>query len=131
MTNLQLLKNANDFALIGINPDKEKFAHRIYSLLKEKNKNVYGVNHKYPSVDGDTVYPSILDIDHSIDIVVMVVNPTIGITMLDDFASKGIRTLWLQPGTASEQLITKAEGLGMNVIQDCVLAQYAHEKGSL
>lgn len=122
--NYDLLVNNNNYAVVGINPDTEKYAHRIYSLLKTKGKRVYGVNKKYDIIDQDKVYASVLDIPDSIDIVVMVVNPTIGYSMLEDIKSKGIKVLWLQPGTISDELLKKASSLGMEVVQDCVLKQY-------
>lgn len=124
MTNYELLLNTENFAVIGINPDAEKFAHKIYTLLKSKNKTTYGINHKYPEIDGERMYASILDIPSAVDIAVMVVNPKIGITLIDDIKAKGVTTLWLQPGTISEELLEKAASVGLNVVQDCVLRQY-------
>lgn len=124
MKHFEILTQAQSFAVIGLNPDPEKYANKIYTLLKKENKDVYGVNINYSQVDNDTVYPSILDVPAAVDVAVMVVNPTVGLTMIDDIHAKGVKTLWLQPGTRSPEISTKAKALGLEVVEDCVLAQY-------
>lgn len=125
MMNLRtMLEEASHIAVIGMNPDPEKFAHKINALLEERGKSTFGVNRNYTEIEGKTIYPSITDIPSPIDIAVMVVNPTVGFSMLDDIAAKGVKTLWLQPGTRSQEITDKATALGLVIVEDCVLIQY-------
>lgn len=116
------------YAVIGLNDDSDKFANKIYKLLKVKGKTPYGINPRVDIVDGDRVYHSISEVEHDIDVAVFVVNPKIGIGYLEDVKAKGIDRVWLQPGTHSDELEAKASELGLNVIQACVLAEYAHHE---
>ncbi|MDP3445108.1 MAG: CoA-binding protein, partial [Ignavibacteria bacterium] len=55
------------------------------------------------------------------DLVVFVVNPLIGIDYLDCIKNLGIKTIWLQPGTISIELLDEAKILGIDVVEACVL----------
>lgn len=128
MKNYEILVNHQSYAVVGLNPDPEKFAHKIATLLKEKQKDVIGVNQNYDSIEGFEHVASINDVNVPIDVVVMVVNPTVGMSMIEAIANSTAKYLWLQPGTRSDELISIAESLGLIVIEDCVLASYAkHE----
>jgi predicted CoA-binding protein len=121
MQPLEILNKYNNWAVIGITLDQEKYGYKIYHQLKKINKNVYGVNPKYSIIDNDKIYSNLLDIDNDIDVVVMVVNPKIGISYLDEIKNKNIKYIWLQPGTESQELKNKANELNLNVIEACVL----------
>jgi hypothetical protein len=41
------------------------------------------------------------------------------LTLLPDIAVKGCDELWLNPGTASPEVLAEAERLGLNVVQAC------------
>lgn len=128
MTPYDVLLANKSYLVVGLNDDVQKFANKIYKLLKVKGKHAYGVNPRLSEVDGERVYASVKELDKDIDVAVFVVNPGIGIGYLEDIQAKGIPYLWLQPGTRSDELIEKAEELGLQVIQSCVLAEYAHNE---
>lgn len=121
----EILTTSQNFVVAGINNKPDKYAYRIYKLLEEKGKQVIGVNPNYTEIEEKTVYPSISEVPGSIDVVVMVVNPKIGIHMLEAIKEKGAKVLWLQPGTMNDALLAKAKELELNIIEACVLAVYA------
>ena len=120
----KILEEATNYAIVGMKPNTESFAHKIDTLLKLRGKTTFAVNPNYKDIDGKPSYASVGIIKEPIDIVVMVVNPLVGLTMLEDIAAKGVQTLWLQPGTRSQDITDKATHLGLQVIEDCVLVQY-------
>ncbi|QIK69696.1 CoA-binding protein [Erysipelothrix sp. HDW6C] len=122
-----LLSNKN-YAVIGLTNDQTKFSNRIHELLKNKGKRSFGVHPTLGTLGDEVVYDSIEAIDHDIDVAVFVVNPTIGYDYLDAVKAKGIHTIWLQPGTVSDALVKKANDIGLNVVEDCVLAVYARNE---
>lgn len=124
MSDYEVLTQSQNIAVIGMNADPKKYANKIYRKLKEHNKTVYGVNPNYTEIDGEKIYASITTIEEPVDMVVMVVAPKHGINMLEAIKDKGVETLWLQPGTISDELVTKATDLGLNVIDNCVLREY-------
>lgn len=128
MNPYEILLNNENYAVVGVSPNRDKYAYKIYTLLKNKGKKAFGVHPTIEKVDEDNVYPTLESIPTDVDIAVFVVKPQIGLTYLPLVAEKGIKTIWLQPGTINDELLTKADELGLTVIQDCVLAQYARNE---
>lgn len=109
------------WAVIGASENVESYGHKIYKKLKAHDYVVYPVTPSYETVDGDKAYSSLLEIEGPIDVAEFVVNPRVGIKVLDACHQKGIKKVWLQPGTVSDELLEKAESLGIETLQACVL----------
>ena len=124
---LQHLYDHQNYAIVGMSDNPERYSYKIFYKLLEKNKTVFGINPVYDEVEGHKMYAQLTDIDHPIDTVILLVNPSIGIQYLDDMKKLGIKTLWIQPGAKSQEIMDKAEALELHVIRDCVLALYNYE----
>ena len=111
-----------NWAVIGATTDKDRFGYKIVKTLKDNNYNVYPVTPKYEKVAGLKAYNRVSDIDDEIDVVDFVVNPQIGIKLIEDVEEKNINYIWLQPGSRSEELKQKAENNGIEVVEDCIYA---------
>jgi len=116
-----LLRESKTFAVLGVNQDPESYANLILKKLREKNKVAYPINPKYPSLFDEVVYSSISKTPTLVEVVVFVVNPHIGIHYLQDIKDLGIKAIWLQPGTISDELLQKAKELEIDVVEACVL----------
>lgn len=110
------------WAVVGVTPDSKKFGYRVYKKLKEHGYTVYAVNPNYPEVDGDATYPDLQALPQKPQVVNFVVNPEIGAKTLEACIELGIRKIWLQPGTVSEEILKKATENQIQVVQNCVLA---------
>lgn len=124
MNPYEILNKYNSYAVIGMNNDPDKYAHRIFKKLEEKGKTVYGVSPKYTEIDGHPIYSTLKDIPYDVEIAVFVVNPSIGIHLLEDVKQKGCTYVWLQPGTIHDELLEKAHALGLETVEACVLREY-------
>ena len=82
---------------------------------------VIPVSPKYEEVAGVPAYRSLKDYHGQIDVVDFVVNPAIGISLLDEIIEAGIKKILLQPGTSSKALVEKAEANGIEVLESCIL----------
>jgi predicted CoA-binding protein len=112
----------NVWAVVGVTPDPKKFGFRIYKKLKEHGYTVYAVNPKYSEVGGDATYPDLRALPQKPQVVNFVVNPEIGIKILEACIELGILKIWLQPGTVSVEILKKAAENQIRVVQNCVLA---------
>lgn len=115
--------NEKNWAVVGASENELNFGCKVYKKLKAFDYNVYPVSPNYETVDGDKAYKSIKDIEGPVDVVAFVVNPRIGINILDECREKGYTKVWLQPGTASKALLEKAASLGIDVVESCVLVE--------
>ena len=118
---LTILKDSQTFAVLGVNQDFDSYANKILRKLREKHKLAYPVNPKYTSLFNEIIYERLENTPTVPDVVVFVVNPTIGLEYLQTIKDLGIKTIWLQPGTISDELIAKAKELDLEAIDACVL----------
>lgn len=117
----KVLSESNTIAVIGANQDSDSFANKIVRKIKSLNKTAYSINPKFNELFGNPVYESIEKCPSTPDLVVFVVNPTIGIDYLASIKNLGIKTIWLQPGTISIELLGEAKALNLEVVEACVL----------
>lgn len=117
----KILSDSHTIAVLGVNNDHDSYANKIVRKIKSLNKIAYPINPKYDELFGEAVYESIEKCPSTPDLVVFVVNPTIGIEYLDSIKNLGIKTIWLQPGTISIELLDEAKILGLKVVEACVL----------
>ena len=110
-----------NWAVVGASQDSNRYGYKIHRKLEKKGYNAIPVTPKYKDIEGTVTYPSLLDIDQKIDVVNFVVNPQIGMKVLDECIQLGIKRIWLQPGTQSERLIQRAEDNGIEVVDACIL----------
>lgn len=121
MKERDILKVYNNYCIIGISPDPDKYSYKIYQRLKSLGKNVYGISPKYKVIHHEKVYTSLLEIDHPIDVVIFVVNKTIGMSYIKEMRELGIKYAWMQPGTYDDLLLNAFHDQGIETIQNCVL----------
>jgi predicted CoA-binding protein len=116
-----LLKESKTLAVLGVNQDFDSYANKIVRKIRQIGKIAYPVNPKYTTLFDETVYASLNDLPTKPDVVVFVVNPNLGLTYLQTIKDLGTKYIWLQPGTISQDLLDKAEAMGLIAIEACVL----------
>lgn len=110
------------FAVIGVSGNQKKFGNSAYRAMKERKLPVFPVNPHLTSVEGDTCYPSILEVPDTVKSAIIVIPPRATETVIVDCVQKGIRALWMQPGSESDRAIDEAEINGLTVIKgQCLL----------
>lgn len=121
---MQDLLNMKNWAVVGATEDTSKFGYKVYKKLKNHGYNVYPVNPKFETIEGEKCYHSILDINDSIDVISLIVNSKIGLEVIENASKKGIKNIWCQPGAESQELIENAKAYGMKIIyNECVLVE--------
>jgi predicted CoA-binding protein len=129
MTDKQALRSGIDaflgaraFAVVGVSANQRKFGNVVFRSMREKGYNVVPVHPRLRSVEGDECYASVTDVPGDVDAVVTVVPPEATRGVIPECVAKGISSLWMQPGSESEEAIEEAKKTGMNVVHgECVL----------
>ncbi|MGF7429199.1 CoA-binding protein [Thermoanaerobacterium thermosaccharolyticum] len=112
------------WAVVGATDRKNKFGYKIYKNLKLEGYTVYPVNPNYQTVDGDQCYESLSKLPVVPEVVDMVVSPKIGDAFVEEASKLGVDIIWFQPGAESDELIEKANNLGLNVVYNtCVMME--------
>ena len=106
-------------AVIGASNAHHKFGNKAVRAYLRQGWTVYPVNPNEPTIEGLASFPSLAAIPGPVDRVSLYVPPAIGVKMLEEIQRKGVTELWVNPGAESDELIEKAERLGLQPIQAC------------
>jgi hypothetical protein len=113
------LPDIRSIAIIGAVNDRERYSNKAVRAYRNKGYTVYPVSIRNSEIEGLRAYRSILEIPGKVDAASLYVNPEAGLGLLEDIAKKGVKLLYVNPGAESEELIAKAEELGLNPILAC------------
>ncbi|HEY9687553.1 MAG TPA: CoA-binding protein [Coleofasciculaceae cyanobacterium] len=112
------------WAVIGVSEDREKYGNKIYRDLREAGYTVYAVNPKLETVEGDPCYSSVKTLPETPDVVDLVVPPKVAEQAIRDCLELGIKRVWFQPGSESDEAIRLAKDGDMEVVHDaCIMIQ--------
>lgn len=106
-------------AVIGASNNRAKFGNKAVRAFVQQGYAVYPVHPSEPRIEGLPAYRTIRDIPVRPQRVSVYVRPSVLLQILPDIAARGCDELWLNPGTESDEVLTEAVGLGLNVVQAC------------
>jgi len=106
-------------AIIGASNDRAKFGNKAVRAFLQQGYEVFPVNPKEEIIEGLRVFKSIAEVPVRPQMISVYLPPPVLLKVLPDIAAKGCDELWLNPGTESDEVITEAERLNLNVVQAC------------
>lgn len=118
-------------AVIGASTDRSKFGNKAVRAYAAQGWTVYPVHPKEAAIEGIPAFASIRDVPGPVDRVALYVGPQIGVALLDDIKAKGAMELFVNPGAESDELMRKADALGLNPILGCALSAIGVRSTSL
>lgn len=114
--------NCKNLAVVGVSRKGSKFGNIIYKELKKKGLNVYGVNPNMENIEGDMCYKNLKELDSKIDAVINVVSPNQTLNVVKEANSIGVKNIWMQQGSESDEAIKFCKENGINEIhKECIL----------
>lgn len=106
-------------AVIGASNDRAKYGNRAVRAYRAEGYQVFPVNPREASIEGLEVYASIVDIPGAVDRATVYLPPERTLLVLEEIARKGVRELFLNPGSESGEVIARAQELGLVPILAC------------
>ena len=106
-------------AVIGASKDRSKYGNKAVRAYLLNDFKVYPVNPKEETIEGLKAYRSILEIPEEVDRATLYVPPNVGLKVIEEIAEKGVKELYFNPGSESDELVEKARKLGLNPILAC------------
>lgn len=103
------------YAVVGASSNPEKYGNVVFNDFFRAGFHVYPVNPNEQSIEGQRAYPTLEAIAPPVDVAVVVVPPTVGLTILDRAKSANVTKLWFQPGAQSEEIRKRAQQLGLDI----------------
>lgn len=107
-------------AILGASTDRSKFGNISLRAHIRQGFTVYPINPKEPEVEGLKAYAVLGDLPvEKLDRISVYLPPHILVKALDDIATVPHDQLWLNPGTESQEVLDRAEELGLKPISGC------------
>ncbi len=109
-------------AVVGVSRDSKKFGSKVYSDLRRKGYQTFAVNPNVHVIGDSPCYPSLQALPKRVDGVVFVVPPGETEKMVQEVAEVGIRRVWMQQGSESQDAIRFCEENNISVVAgECIL----------
>ena len=120
----RVLDKKTVIAVVGASRNPEKYGHQVYKDLKTAGYRVYPVNPNAREILGDRVYPDLKSLPVKPDVVNIVVPPKVTEETVKTCRELGIKTVWMQPGSESEQAIDFCKTNNIDVIHGvCIMIE--------
>ena len=106
-------------AVLGASNDRAKFGNKAVRAFRSKGYTVYPVNPNETQVEGLHCYARVGDLPVRPDAMTIYLRPNVLLDLLPEIAAKGCDRLWLNPGTASNEVRETARQLGLPYVEEC------------
>lgn len=107
------MKDKN-IAIIGVSNREQKYGFRIFRDLLKAGYRVKGINPRDGEVLGEKIYRNLKELGDIPDLVITVVPPEVTERIVDECREFGIKGIWMQPGSSSEEAVQKAKKYGIS-----------------
>lgn len=118
------------WAVVGASDDPGRYGYKIFRVLRDAGHTVYPIHPTLADIDGVACHARLSDLPEVPEVVDMVVNPRVGIKVFEEIAALGIRYVWLQPGTRSDEIREFARQHDITLVEDCVLVRIGREEAT-
>ena len=111
-------------AIVGASSDRSKFGNKSVRAHLQQGYEVYPVNPKGGTIEGLQVYQSLSDVPaQHLNKISVYLPSAIGIKLLDEIVQKQCDELLFNPGSESDELLERAQQLGLNPIVACSIVE--------
>ena len=131
---LRILQENRSIAMVGLSADPMRPSHFAAIYMQSEGYDIIPVNPRYAGQKllGQTVYASLEEIPHPVDIVDVFRKPSELPAVAQSAIDIGAKVLWLQLGVESEEAERLARAAGLDFVEDrCVKIEHARFFGGL
>jgi predicted CoA-binding protein len=112
-------------AMVGVSRNPKKFGFTAFRELKEKGMNVIPVNPNAAEIHGIKVYPDIKSLPAEVKGLLVMTRKSATAGVVREAREKGIKQIWIQQMSESQEALKELEGSGINYISgQCILMYY-------
>lgn len=116
--------NQRVWAVVGASKDPAKYGNQIFRDLRAAGYTVYGVNPRGGEIEGQKLHPTLSDLPEKPAVVDIVVPPAVTEEIVRQCAQLGLKRVWMQPGSESEEAIQFCQEHDIKVVYlTCAMIQ--------
>ncbi len=117
-------------AVVGMSPKPERPSHYVALYLRENGYRIIPVNPGRSEIAYETCFPSLSEIDETIDVVNVFRRPEYVGLITEEAVSINAKAIWLQDQVVNEEAAQLAEDAGLLVVMnDCMMRRHQQMLG--
>ena len=111
------------FGVVGASTNRDKYGNKVLRCYLQHSYKVYPVNPRADKIEGVVSVATLSDLPPNVKSISVITPPAITEKIVDEAILRGIKSIWMQPGSQSQAAIDKALKHGIQVIADgsCIL----------
>jgi uncharacterized protein len=107
-------------AVVGASRDRSKFGNISVRAHLQQGFEVFPVNPNADEVEGLPAFASLSDVPvENLDRITIYLPPHLTLELLDEIQKLAPTEVWMNPGSADEDVRLRAEQLGIEIIEAC------------
>ena len=91
------------YSIVGASNNIDKYGYKVLKDLYDSGYKVFPVNPKGGEILGLTIFKNLAEIREKIDVIIFVVPPKITLQVLKKAKEIGVKMVWMQPGSESDE----------------------------
>ena len=107
--------------IVGASADRSRFSNKAVRAYLEEGFQVYPVHPKERMIEGLSVWPAVSAVPDPAALLLLYVRPEAGMAAVEQAAAKGVRRIFVNPGTESPELLRRIKELGLEPIEACAI----------
>ena len=117
--------SAGSIAIAGVSRHEKKFGRVVYNDLRKSGYDVLAINPNLKEIQGDKCYADINDLPEEVDSLLIVTPKTETDDVLRNAINKGIKNIWVQQSSDTDQTIKIAEEYNKEIIHKKCIFMFA------
>jgi predicted CoA-binding protein len=117
--------NSRKIAVVGFSRSGKKFGNMAGKELMTRGYEIYPVHPDAPEINGMTCHPNLKSLEGKVDALLIVIPPANVPSVLEEAAQTGLKNIWLQQGSWSQEVQQTADRLGLQVVSKKCILMYA------
>ncbi len=103
-------------AIVGVSRDGKDFANTLYREFRQRGYNVFPVNPRAETIEGDHCFARVQDIEPAVDAALLLTAPSANLQVVKDCAAAGVKRIWFY-------------GVGDKSVENAAAIAYCKEQG--
>jgi len=116
---------SDSIAIAGVSRNEKKFGRMVFDEMKKNGYNVIPINPSTNEIDGQTCYPEIDKLPDTIDSLLIATPKDQTDKILRDAINKGIKNIWVQQHSNTNQTLEIAEEYDKEIIHKKCIFMFA------